>query len=103
MNTLKVSKVVVKFLGTFSKADQYEIACLLESIRDYPELGKPVQTANGVLYRKTYAVDKREWPTGVRVFYRRNDGIVFVLDMGDHTRCASAGAVSVYRDERVSA
>lgn len=99
-----INPLVKSVIGTMSDPDQFEIQCLLRSIKTHPELGRQVECQPGRLYQKTHGVTKRRYPHGLRIiyqcFYKDEIHIIAIEDMGDHRSCCSNPGHSVYFDER---
>ena len=102
MYTMKYSPQVVAFFHSLCQDDQDEIKLLLETIRILPGHGKSVRSVPGLVYQKSYSLDKSRWPTGIRVTYHifEKEVIIAIVDAGDHTTSASKQGASIYVDER---
>lgn len=106
---LRYHPAVLAFTGSLSQDDKEDVDALLESIADDPELGTPLDSVlykearnKRVFYRKTYGVNKQQFPKGLRIVYAvdRRKVIILVMDIGDHQNSVRFPGQSVYPDER---
>ncbi len=103
--TVKYAPCVVAFFRTLCPRSQQAIRDRIDDLRQCPQLGDPIRTAEGLRYVKTYDGSRIEFPHGIRIVYAWYETalIIAVVDLGSHDTSAAHPGRSVYQDERAEA
>jgi hypothetical protein len=97
-----LTTIVRDFLNGLHDDDKQAVRVLIDAIGESPEGGDIVWSTDDEFYQKTYDLDKRRWPNGLRIVYKywEDKLLVALVDVGDHHTSASHPGQSIYPDER---
>lgn len=112
--TLELTPQVRAFLFALERGDLRTVVRFLKDLRDNGRNGRAGRRVEAVRCERVktfkaniYASElpSGEWRHGLRVIFRikvitQSEQILHVIDVGDHTTCASQRGQSVYADER---